>query len=154
MFGFLHEIAGEQGLGWCRRLMLLEPVMRMPSEPPNALRERVARMAQPYGYSHAAAAAAPRRIAAILRLLAGQLASQRGQGRAYLVGPRLSALDLYWAAFAGMLDPLPHALCPMPAFLREQYSVKPPLVAEALDPELLAHRDRIYRDHLELPMQF
>lgn len=153
MFGLAHEIAGQQGLGWTRRLMLLAPAMRLPEDPPNPLRARVARMAGPYGYSDAAAAAAPERVAQILRLLAGQLARQLAAGSDYLVGRQLSALDIQWATFAAMLQPLPPELCPMPGFLREQYGASHPAIADALDPALLAHRDRIYRDHLELPVQ-
>ena len=40
------------------------------------------------------------------------------------MGDALSALDVYWAAFAAIVRPLPADLCPMPEFLRAQYDVK------------------------------
>jgi hypothetical protein len=38
----------------------------------------------------------------------------------------------------------------MPDFLRAMYTYDPALRRDAAD--LFAHRDRIYRDHLELPV--
>ena len=68
------------------------------------------------------------------------------------MGERLSALDLYWAAFAALVDPLPHAVCPMPEMLRAAYRASDPLIDAAVDPSLLAHRQQIYDDWLELPI--
>ena len=42
----------------------------------------------------------------------------------------------------------------MPDYLRGWYTNVGPVVGAALDPMLLAHRDRIYRDYLLLPMNF
>ena len=42
----------------------------------------------------------------------------------FLVGDRLSAVDLAWAAFSNMLAPLPHALCPM-RFVRDVHGRGP-----------------------------
>ena len=154
LFGLLFEIAGEMGLGWFRRLMLLAPGMQAPPEAVGALRPTLERLAGRYGYSVEAADAAPARVAAILELLAAQWANQRARGRRFLVGNALSALDIYWATFAALLDPLPHELCPMPEALRGQYGNVGPIVTAALDPALLAHRDAIYRDFLVLPLDF
>ena len=41
----------------------------------------------------------------------------------------------------------------MPESLRQSYSVAHPGIRQALDPALLAHRDRIYERHLELPIE-
>lgn len=148
MLGYCHEIIGEQGLGWSRRLMLLHPILAAAGEhaPP-----AIARMASKYGYSSEAAEAAPWRVVAILRMLAAQLDRQRVAGRPFLIGTRLSALDVYWAAFAAMIEPLPEEQCPMPAGLRGLYTATGP-VRDALDPALLAHRDFIYREHIGLPV--
>lgn len=70
-----------------------------------------------------------------------------------MIGERLSALDVYWACFAALLDPLPPELCPMPEWLRPFYVVGDADVRAALDPELLRHRDFIYETHLELPIR-
>jgi glutathione S-transferase len=106
-----------------------------------------------YGYAPALAAAAPARVAEILRAFAAQLAAQRAAGSRYLVGAALSALDLWWAAFAAMIEPLPPELCPMRADTRAAYTVRDPVVRAAVDPALLAHRDFVYREHLELPVE-
>ncbi len=152
MFGWVHELAGEQGFGWNRRLMLLAPVMAMPGAADTPALAGVVTMARRYGFDEAGAAAAPERCAAILRVLGEQLRRQREAGRRYLFGDAVSALDLYWAAFAALVDPLPPELCPMPDHVRRGYAMHHPVIDDALDPELLAHRDFIYREHLVLPL--
>jgi glutathione S-transferase len=149
--GLADAIAGESGLGWCRRLMMIEGMMRAKRlpEPLRALRDT---LASRYGWSEGAAAAAPSRCAEVLGLLARQLGAQQKRGSRYLVGDALSVLDLSWATFAVLLRPLPHALCPMPAQTRAVYEKKHPTLAAALDPALLAHRDFIYEQHLVLPI--
>lgn len=154
LFGLLFEIAGEMGLGWCRRLMLIDPGLRLPPKAVGALRPTLERLAERYGYSTEAADAAPARIAAILELLSAQWAAQRAEGQRFLLGSALSALDIYWSTFAALLKPLPHELCPMPEGLRGQYGNMGPVVEAALDPALLLHRDAIYREFLVLPMDF
>lgn len=148
MLGYCHEIIGEQGLGWSRRLMMLHPMLGFGGE---AAPAPIRRLASKYGYTPEAGEAAPWRVIAILRMLAAQLDRQRLAGKPFLVGSRLSAVDIYWATFATMLEPLPENLCPMPAGLRGIYTVSGP-VREALDPALLAHRDFVYREYLELPV--
>ncbi len=95
-----------------------------------------------------------RGIARILSLLSAQLNEQRARGSAYLVGDRLSALDVHWATFCAILSPLPDEVCPMQGFMRAQYTVRDPVILDALDPGLLEHRDSIYQQHLELPLDF
>jgi hypothetical protein len=156
MFGLIHELAGENGFGWCRRLMLLDttlsqPMNQLPANHP--VRTQVSTLGRKYGYSAAAAAAAPARVAGILRLLSRQLAEQQRLGRRHLVGTGLSALDIYWAAFAAMVEPLPAAQCPMPDGIRSVYVIEDPALRSACSPELLAHRDFIYREHMELPVR-
>lgn len=148
MFGYTHEIIGEQGLGWSRRLMLLHPILAAAGDSAPA---GVRRLAEKYGYSPEAAEAAPWRVVAILRMLAAQLDRQRLAGRPFLVGSHLTALDVYWATFAAMLEPLPDDQCPMPAGMRMLYTASGP-VRDALDPALLAHRDFVYREYLRLPV--
>jgi glutathione S-transferase len=105
-----------------------------------------------YGYSPAAAAAAPAKVAQIVRVLAERLESQRSRGSRFLVGSRLSALDIYWAVFAALIEPLPENLCPMPPEFRRRYICEDPVVRSATSPQLLAHRDFIYHEYLELPV--
>jgi hypothetical protein len=148
MFGLSHELCGEQGLGWSRRLMMLEQTLREPA--PAEAQKRAARtLAAKYGYDEAAAAAAPARVAEILALFAAQLADQHRRGREFLVGDRLSAVDIHWATFTAMVAPLPAALCPLPQRLRAIYTLDPPP-----DAALLAHRDRLYATVLPTPLDF
>ncbi|MEW6269503.1 MAG: hypothetical protein AB1689_09435 [Thermodesulfobacteriota bacterium] len=149
MFGLCHEIIGEQGFGWSRRLMLLHTTLTYAG---GAAPDGIRRMAAKYGYSPEAAAAAPARAAEVLRLLAAQLARQRAAGSRFLIGDRLSALDVYWATFAVLVAPLPEELCPMPPAIRSVYQSDDPVVRSALDPALLEHRDFVYREYLELPV--
>jgi glutathione S-transferase len=154
VFGLSHEICGEDGLGWNRRLQLLAPLMSLPDGDSNPMLEVGHRLAKRYGYSEARLAAANARICDLLRLFSESLSAQREAGSEYFVGDALSAVDIYWATFAAMLQPLPAELCPMPDALRGQYGSLTPEIHAALDPALLDHRDRIYEKHLELPLVF
>ena len=149
MFGLAHEICGEDGLGWNRRHVMVSDAYERQHGVSKDIGDY---LAVRYGYGAAAAKRAPARVAEILRSLAKQLRAQRERGRRFLVGDSLSALDLYWATFAVLLQPLPPAECPMPDFLRTSYTVGDGPIKDALDPALLEHRDRIYREHLALPI--
>ena len=154
MFGLAREICGELGFGWCRRLMMLHALLAPGADVPEAAREVGRRLGARYGYDPDLAKAAPARAAGILRMLAARLRSQEQRGSPFFVGDRLSALDLYWAAFAALVEPLPDALCPMPRPLRAVYTARDPALREAAHGLLLEHRDRIYRDYLKLPLDF
>lgn len=151
--GIADAIAGESGFGWCRRLMMIERMMRAPSLPGPLLALRT-RLAFRYGYDAAAAAAAPARCAEVLGLLARRLAAQRRRGSRYLVGDALSVADLTWASFAVLVRPLPPDVCPMPAPTRAMYEATDPTIEAALAPALLEHRDLVYARHLALPLDF
>ncbi len=150
--GLAEELMGIGGFGWNRRLMLLRPGMGDSDTPPEAMRATLGRMARQYGYSRAAADEAPDRIVEVVGVLSRQLAAQQARGRRYLIGDRVSAVDIYWAAMAALVAPLPADVCPMPEMLRGLYGNPGPIVTKALDPALLEHRDRIYREHMEFPL--
>jgi glutathione S-transferase len=155
MFGLLHEIAGEMGFAWCRRLQLFQPILSQPAEAlPAHVREPLERMGAKYGYSDSQAKVAGERVSQILELLSQTLRGQRERGLDYMIGARLSAADIYWATFAAMLQPLPEEQCPMGDFMRAQYTMTDSALLADADPILLQHRDRIYRDHLKLPLDF
>lgn len=153
MFGTIREIAGEGGFAWQRRMSLFEPIMQIESDEPNPAIDGVKRMAESYGYSRDAAERAPAHIAAILHFLDAMLAERRAAGSRFFVGDRLSALDIYWASFAGLVAPLSEDLCAMPGYLRNSYGSVTPIVAAATTSSLLAHRDFIYEEYLELPVR-
>ena len=126
MFGLIREIAGEQGLGWCRRLGLFHPLLSSPGARENPALEVVVRMGDRYRYSAEAAEAAPARIAGILDLLAERLAAQRA-GRLALPGGRRPLGPRYLLGhLCGNARPLPEELCPMQDFMRQQYSPQIP----------------------------
>lgn len=153
MFGLANELFGENGLVWVKRLLMVhEPLQALPKDDPQ--REFWIFLGGKYGYSPEAAEQAVTRIVAVLRAVGAQLSSQLARGRRYLIGDRLSALDIYWAACCGLLDPMPPERCPMADAFRGIYGNSIPRIAEALTPELRAHRDFIYETHLELPIVF
>ncbi len=149
MIGLSHEICGELGIGWNRRLLMIAPMMTAPEPPEFAMQ-----LGGKYRYNDADTAAAATRIAASLTALAGQLRSQAVKGVPYFVGHALSALDIYWTAFANLLAPLPSSQCPIPDAVRPMFVVTDPQIVAALDPILLEHRDRIFAAHFRSPMEF
>jgi glutathione S-transferase len=151
MFGLSNELCGENGFGWSRRLMLIHSVITDPNTTEEA-RQGMLTFGSKYGYSAAAALAAPARAAQIIRVLADRQEAQRSRGSRFLVGSQLSALDIYWAVFAALIEPLPENLCPMPPEIRRRYNCDDPIVRAAITPQLLAHRDFIYHEYLELPV--
>jgi glutathione S-transferase len=151
LFGLAHELAGELGFGWCRRL---DGIHRgLVSLPPGPVREGAEAFGRKYGYRAEEAALWPRRVREILALFTELLRAQRARGARFLLGDALSALDLYWATFAALLEPLPEALCPMSADMRRFYALRDPAQRAPGDEILLEHRDFVYRDHLELPVR-
>jgi len=151
MFGLSNEICGELGFGWSRRLMMIHSAMLDPNANEGA-KKGMRFMGEKYGYAPDVAAAAPARVAQILTALNDQLDAQRTRGSRFLVGERLSALDIYWAAFAALIQPLPDELCRIPAGFRKIYVCTDPVVQAAASAQLLAHRDFIYHEYLELPV--
>ncbi|MGH8007710.1 MAG: hypothetical protein ACREQ3_11950 [Candidatus Binatia bacterium] len=151
MFGYSNELCGETGFGWSKRLMLIHPTLTNPNADESS-RTFSTYLGKKYGYESALAEAAPARVAAILRLLGTRLEQQRARGSRFFVGAQLSALDIYWAAFAALIQPLPHELCPMPQAFRTFYTNTDPVVQAAVTPLLIERRDFIYREYLELPV--
>lgn len=148
MFGLAHQLMGEGGLGWSRRLQLIHLGMQM--EGP--ARKSTEYLAAKYGYSPEATEAASKRVLDLLALLSGQLKAQREAGSEYLIGDSLTALDIYSAAVMALFQPLPSEQCDMNPASRMAFSFLDELTKNALDQALIEHRDRIYQRHLELPL--
>ena len=153
MFGYCNEICGENGFGWSKRLMMVHSVLTNP-DVDDGTKAFWTGFGNKYGYSPEAAEAAPERIATIIRSLASQLEQQQSNGRKFFIGNQLSALDIYWAPFAALIDPLPEEKCPMATAFRGFYENSDPTIAAAISPALLKHRDFIYEEYLELPIVF
>ena len=151
MFGLSNELCGENGFGWARRLMLIDSAVTDPNAP-EEVRKGMLAFGTKYGYSPAAAGSAPAKAAQVVQALGAQLEAQRSRGSRFLVGDKLSALDIYWAVFAALIEPLPENLCPMPPEFRRRYYCEDSVIRAATTPQLLAHRDFIYHEYLELPI--
>lgn len=153
MFGMANELLGEQGLVWLKRLLMVhEPLQVLAADDPQ--RGFFEFLGQKYGYTPAGAERSAVQITEILERFSEQLAKQQAAGRRYLIGDRLSALDIYWAASCGLLDPMPPERCPMADAFRGAYGNRDPRIDAALTPALRAHRDFIYDTHLEMPIVF
>jgi glutathione S-transferase len=142
MLGLSHEICGEHGLGWTRRLQML----------PRGVKGEPDTMIWKYGLEDEAAIDnASTRANEILALLAGQLERQRAAGSRFFIGDALTALDLYWACFSNIVAPMPPERSPMPDFIRGIYTAAG---VKAPAPPLLEHRDFVFDEYLELPQDF
>jgi glutathione S-transferase len=153
MFGYSNEICGENGLGWSRRLMMFQNNLARAGAGGRG-RALMGPMLEKYGYSPEAGQAAAPRVASIIRALAQRLESQRAAGSRFFIGTQLSALDIYWTTFATMLSPLAQEVCPMAPGLRRMYSDIGPAVEQELSALLIQHREFIYREYLQLPLDF
>jgi glutathione S-transferase len=152
MFGLAHEICGEGGFGWSRRLMMIDAML--PNGENGLAGDDVgAVLGRRYGYSDDAVAAAPDRARSVLRMLKDRLATQHARGSRYFIGDSVTALDIYWAAFAALVEPLPDAECPMPDYMRPFYTASDEQMRSLAEPELLPHRDFIYREYMEFPVR-
>lgn len=152
VIGLCHELCSDRGFGWNMRLRTVHRLLTSPNAEP-ASRQLAEFLASKYGYDPDWVEPARQQQRDLIVRLRDMLRDQQASGRDVLVGDRLSAVDVYWAVIAGSIDPLPEALCPnMPSPMRASYT--DPELRELAGAALMAHRDRIYRDHLKLPMDF
>ena len=143
VLGICHEICGELGFGWNRRLDLV----RTPAgEEPNPFGLK-------YGYNDADAAAANQRVVSFMQELTSILKSQQAAGSNFLVGNSVTAADFHWAAFSNFVVIQPHEECPMNPDARPMFQNTPKEILDAVDPILLEHRDRIMREYYKLPLE-
>jgi glutathione S-transferase len=151
MFGYCNELCGENGFGWSKRLLLFHTNLTTPglTESQLALSRT---LAPKYGYDAKLIPGAQARVVEILRAFSDRIEVQRRAGKRFLIGNQLSALDIYWSAFCAIINPLPDELCPMPAGFRKTYTNQDPEIAAAVSPALYEHRDFIYHEYLELPV--
>jgi glutathione S-transferase len=149
VLGLAHEICGEGGLGWSRRLQLIDAGLHGAGGFPAGV---AAYLGKKYGYSAEAGAVAPARVVALLGGLVARLKAQHEAGSRYCVGDALTAVDIYAATAMALFRPLPHDVCAMDAATRAALETRDAATDAALDPVLLAHRDMMYAKHLALPL--
>jgi hypothetical protein len=152
MFGLCNELCSENGFAWNVRLTSFHDMLSTPGSDAHG-RHISSTLSSKYGYDPKLVDAARQQKIAVVKHLRERLAAQTSTGRRFLIGESLSALDIYWAAFAGAIDPLPPNLCPnMPEVMRRSYTDLE--LKEVAGPRLLEHRDFIYTTYLKLPMDF
>ena len=148
MIGLANEIAGENGFAWnARQLMLHAGAVAQP--------EAIAKnpMYADYLYDEKIIASKIAAVEQFLSYLTQRIDVQRNAGSAYLIGNSLTAADVYWAYFSNMLQSLPAEKNPMPNRLPQSWAVLAKTIS-GYDPTLIAHRDNIFNEHLELPLSF
>ena len=153
MFGLLNEIAGENTFAWNARVLILGAMIATSGEEAMAGNP----MLRDYRYCAADAVAAPAKIIDVLTALSTQLQKQSLTGSRYFIGDSLSALDIYWACFSQMLDALPAEVNPMPDYMRNAWAVLPKTLQQEgyeIGGILLQHRDFIFPQHLQWPLDF
>ncbi|MGE0395143.1 MAG: hypothetical protein AB7T06_00350 [Kofleriaceae bacterium] len=146
--GVLHEIAGEDGIGWNGRLAMIDAAITTNGERGFPL--PVAKfLAKRYGYSPEAVAIARERIAGQLAFLAGELSGD------YFGGAAPDAIDVYAATFLTPLaGPITVEECPdMYPMFRNAFTAAFDAFGALVPPALLAHRERMFAQHLPRPIR-
>ncbi len=149
VMGLSHEICGENGLGWVRRLQGVHAGLTGEPGFPAGVADY---LATKYGYRADDSAGYSRRVSDLLRMLADLLHAQRGEGSPFYVGDTLGAVDLYSATFMALFKLLPPEQCGIAEAMRPGFEQLDEETAKALDPILLEHRDFVYDKFLELPL--
>jgi glutathione S-transferase len=150
--GLLHEIAGEDGIGWNARLAMIHATIT--SDGQRGFPLPVGQyLASRYGYTPAAAARIPARVQRQLQQLRDRLAAQQALGHAYLGGARVSALDIYLATFLTPLSVISQDDCPqLEPILRQAFGAAHDELGALVPTELASHRRMIFERHLEWPI--
>jgi len=139
-------ISGRDGLMWSARLLLIHASLS--SDGQRGLPVPISRhLAQRYGYSETEIPEVRKRVEEILRDLGDRVSDS------YVLGDQLTAADIHLAAATACLAPFPDEHCLIQPGPRRAFSAMNDEVAPFIPTSLLAHRDRIYRQHLEFPIQ-
>jgi glutathione S-transferase len=147
--GFSSEICGHGGFGWSRR-----QTMMAANPPPTDASSPMAVIARQYSIHPDVLPIATARVIGILHGLSAQLHAQAKAGSDYLVGDRLSTCDVHWACFSLLIQRLPLEACPLPPHMHDLFNTMSPEMRAAVDPILIAHRDRIWERHIGLPLDY
>ena len=147
MIGLIHELAGEDGLGWCTRLRMIEASLT--TEGAQGFPLPVARYLAPkYGHSSERAAWAQGRMRQVMRGVSEALGEADYHG-----GHTPNALDVYSATFLTAMTVISEEDCPEMALpLRKAFAVPREELANEVPEALLAHRLRMFDRHLAWPI--
>jgi glutathione S-transferase len=152
MMGVLHEIAGEEGLGWNARLAMIDATLtsRGARGFPLPVGERLAAR---YGYTPEAVRSSRERAKHQLDLLETRLREQRALGHDYLGGSSVSALDVFAATFLTPLSEILPEDCPALApVLRQAFGCAHEALGALVPAALTAHRGMMFQRHLTWPI--
>ncbi len=148
MVGLINEIAGERGFGWNARLLMFHAGVISQGE-----KATQNPMYVEYQYDPGVIEESREKVEGFLDYLSSHIQAQRCRGSDFLVGSRLTAADVYWACFSNMLQTLPPEQCPAPKGLRDIWAVLAKSIS-GYDPVLIEQRDKIFANHLGLPLEF
>ena len=149
MFGYSNELCGENGIGWIERIRGVHEAVTKPGGDPAGIS---AYLGKKYGYTPEIGERATKQVGAGLTAFATRLEQQKSRGSRFFIGDSLSAIDVYWATFSNMLIPLAPELMPMPSRVRAMFTTTEPTIVAAIKPILIEHRDFIFKNYLELPI--
>jgi glutathione S-transferase len=150
--GLLHELAGEEGLGWNARLVMIDVSLNTAGSRgfPLPVGQRLAKR---YGYAPDDMQFVRGRVEQQLQLLHARLRAQQRLGHAYLGGAHVSALDIYLATFLTPLSEITVEDCPgLAPVLRQAFSCAHEALGALVPTELAAHRRMIFERHLTWPI--
>ena len=148
LFGLAHELLGENGLVWSGRLLVIH--RGLVTEGKEGFPLRIAQYLAPkYGYAPGRVDAARARVLSLFDRFARLL-----EGRRYALGGALTALDVYLATAIEPFAQISEERCPdTHPIVRHAFATASPDLSKAIPPVLVSHRDRIYAEHLELPVR-
>ncbi|MEM7467067.1 MAG: hypothetical protein AAF387_09300 [Pseudomonadota bacterium] len=153
MFGLANELMGENGMVWDYRLTMVPAGINAPGATPE--QQALFRfLGDKYGYTEETGKHAMQRVCERITMMDAQLSAQKARGSKFLIGDTFSALDIYWACACGLISPMDDARCPMATGMRSAYGQLDEASDAALSDALIAHRDFIYEEYLELPIVF
>ena len=143
VLGISHEICGELGFGWNRRLDMMRPPE---GQPPSDFGKK-------YSYNDTDAALANKRVITLIKELATILKVQAQQDSKFLVGNSITPTYFYWASFSYLIVLQSQDEVPANPLQRPMFENTPAEITAAIDPILIEHRDRIMRTYCKLPLE-
>ena len=146
LIAWTHELIGEGGWVWHMRLLMLG----LGGEQRAQAAAQKNPMYTDYGYSEVEHGKAKDSATAIMQGFAG-FALEQLKKSPYLIGDKLSALDIYWLYFSQIMQTLPDETCPMPGMLRASYDGASEACGYVV-PELIEQRNWILAHHPQLPL--
>lgn len=146
VYALTERLLDAGGFCWLRRNQLVHAGLTGDAEgfPPQV----AGYLGKKYGYTPEIGEGAAEAVAAHLAHFARLLED----GRDWLVGDALTAADIAFAASMALIEPLPPEHCAMNEVTRKVFARRDPVTAAAMTPRLLAHRDKVYAEALELPL--